>query len=150
MKRVAHYLLDTNVVSEMMRKVPDHQVLDFVDTAHEKGLAISSITVWEIRNGLSLLSPGQKRRDLEQRFGALIDELFEDRVVPIDRIVAEACAVRMEERRRAGRSLDAHLPDAIIAASAQCHELVLATRNVKDFEGAGIELVDPWSDIGRH
>lgn len=142
--RVA-YLLDTNVLSEMMRTAPNERVAGFLDRTREDGHAISAVTVWEIEYGIRSLNDGKRRRDLKRMFDGVLADLFEDRVFAWDGSDAKGCAEIMEDRRRAGRALDDHFPDAMIASTARARNLTLVTRNTAEFEGAGLTLVDPWS-----
>ena len=140
------WLLDTNVVSEMMRRNPEPDVIGFLDRVAGDGIGLASITVWEILNGIALLDPGRRRDDLAERFHALLDELFADRVLDWTPDDARTCARIMEEKRRRGEPLDAHLPDAFLAAAALRRGLTIITRNVRDFRNTGVQTVDPWSD----
>ena len=143
------WLLDTNVVSEMMRPTPNPGVAAFLDSIAEEGIGLASITVWEILDGIGRLSPGRRRNDLAARFRGLLDELFRDCIVNWTLADAEACARIMEDKRRRGEPLDDHLPDAMLAATAACRELSIATRNVSEFRNTGIKVVDPWSSGPR-
>lgn len=145
MRHADPYLLDTNVVSEMMRVDSNPTVLSFVDRASRSGVHISVITEWEILNGLGMMAHGRRRWELQHRFETFVDTVFGGKALPVDRQVAKHCAQIMEIRRRAGRSLDAHLPDALIAATALANGMTLATRDAHDFAGAGLDLVDPWA-----
>ncbi|MCY4467321.1 MAG: PIN domain-containing protein [Thiotrichales bacterium] len=139
------WLLDANVVSEMMRPRPEPRVATFLDSIADEGIGLASITVWEIFNCIGLLDPGRRRNDLAERFQGLLDELFQDRIVHWTLADAQACAGIMEEKRRRGEPLDDHLPDAILAATAACRELTVATRNASEFRNTGVEFVDPWT-----
>ncbi|MCY4550419.1 MAG: type II toxin-antitoxin system VapC family toxin [Defluviicoccus sp.] len=141
----AAWLLDTNVVSEMMRREPEPRVAGFLDRIAEDGIGLASITVWEVLNGLGRLDPGRRREELTQRFQRLLDDLFEDRIFEWSLAEARACARLMEARRRRGAPLDDHLPDAMLAAAA-CRGLSIVTRNVADFRDTGVEIFDPWTD----
>ena len=143
------WLLDANVVSEMMRPTPEPRVAAFLDSISGEGIGLASITVWEILDGIGCLSPGRRRRDLEARFRDLLDELFEDRIVEWTLADAEACARIMEEKRRRGEPLDDHVPDAFLAAAAACRGLGVVTRNAREFRNTGIEIVDPWTAGSR-
>lgn len=138
------YLLDTNVVSELMRPEPSAAVLAWVDAAGVEGLALSSVSRWEIRYGLSLLPTGQRRDDLNHRFNGLVADLFGAGVYDLDSAAADHCALIMARKRALGESLDAHLPDAMIAGIAAAAGLTVATRNQAEFRNCGIALVDPW------
>lgn len=143
------WLLDANVVSEMMRPNPEPRVAAFLDSIAGEGIGLASITVWEILDGIGRLSPGRRRRDLEERFRDLLDELFEDRIVEWTVADAEACARIMEEKRRRGEPLDDHVPDAFLAAAGACRGLGVVTRNAREFRNTGIEIVDPWTAGSR-
>ena len=139
------WLLDANIVSEMMRPRPEPRVAAFLDSIAEEGIHLASITVWEIMNGIGRLVPGRRRNDLAERFRDLLDDLFQDRVVDWTLADAQVCARIMEEKRRRGEPLDDHLPDAILAATAGCRGLTVVTRNGSEFRNAGVEFVDPWT-----
>ena len=139
------WLMDTNVVSEMMRPRPEPQVAAFLDAIADEGIGLASITVWEVLDGIGRLDPGRRRRDLADRFQDLLDELFEDRIVEWSMADARACAAIMEEKRRRGEALDDHVPDAFLAAAAATRGLAVVTRNVGEFRNTGVETVDPWA-----
>ncbi len=139
-------LLDTNVVSETLRPAPDVQVVRWLNQ-HTSDSAISAITILELRIGIAKL-PAGKRRDTLEAFLERILRRFAPRTLAFDDHAAEASARLFAQARKAGRSLQ-HLPDMFpdlqIAGICLAHGLTLATRNVRDFTGAGIKLVDPWS-----
>lgn len=139
------YLLDTNVISELMRPKPNHAVLGWIDAVGIAGLALSAVSRWEIRYGLALLAEGRRRDELTGRFDALVAELFGAGVYHLTSDAAEQCAVIMARKRALGESLDHHLPDAMIAGIAADAGLTLATRNRAEFRNCGLVLVDPWS-----
>lgn len=135
-------LLDTNVVSAMMAPMPSPVVIDWLDRQPVVALHVSTVTVAEIRYGLAALPDGRRRRGLASRFEALLREGFAGRVLPFDAPAAELYGEIMAGRRRAGRPMSAL--DGQIAAIAASRRCVLATRNVRDFAGAGVEVVDPF------
>ena len=137
------WLIDTNVVSEMMRPRPEPRVAAFLDLIADEGLGLASITVWEVLDGIGRLTPGQRRRGLTERFQDLVDELFEDRIVDWTLADARTCARIMEDKRRSGESLDDHVPDAFLAAAAATRGLAVVTRNTGEFRNTGVETVDP-------
>ena len=139
------WLIDTNVVSEMMRPRPEPQVAAFLDSIADEGLGLSSVTVWEVLDGIGRINPGRRRRDLADRFQDLLDELFEDRIIDWSQADARACARIMEDKRRRGEPLDDHVPDAFLAAAAATRGLAIVTRNTGEFRNTGIETVDPWA-----
>ena len=139
------WLIDTNVISEMMRPRPEPRVAAFLDSIADDGLGLASITAWEVLDGIGRLAPGRRRRELAERFGGLLDELFEDRIVEWTLADARACARIMEHKRRRGEPLDDHVPDAFLAAAAAARGLAVVTRNTGEFRNTGIEIVDPWT-----
>ena len=140
------WLIDTNVVSEMMRPRPEPRVAAFLDSIADEGLGLSSVTVWEVLDGIGRLAPGRRRRGLADRFHDLLDELFEDRIVEWTLADAQACARIMEGKRRRGEALDDPVPDAFLAAAAATRGLAVVTRNTGEFRNTGVETVDPWVD----
>ena len=140
------WLLDTNVVSEMMRPNPEPRVAAFLDKIADEGIGLASVTVWEILDGIGRLDSGRRRNDLAERFQDLLDELFEDRIVDWTLADARACARVMEKKRRRGEPLDDHLPDAMLAGTAVRLELAVVTRNTGEFRNTGIAVADPWTD----
>ena len=143
------WLIDTNVVSEMMRPQPEPRVAAFLDSIADAGLGLASVTVWEVLDGIRRLDPGRRRRDLADRFQDLLDELFEDRIVEWSLADAQVCAKIMEEKRRRGEPLDDHVPDAFLAAAAATRGLAIVTRNTGEFRNTGVETVDPWAATAR-
>ena len=139
------WLIDTNVVSEMMRPRPEPRVAAFLDAIEAEGIGLASITVWEVLDGIGRLEPGKRRRGLADRFHDLLDELFEDRIVEWTLADARACAQIMEDKRRRGEALDDHVPDAFLAAAAATRGLAVVTRNASEFRNTGVETVDPWT-----
>lgn len=137
-------LLDTNVISEMMRPNPNRRVAEFLDAIAREGIALSVVSAWEILNGIRRLPSGKRRENLAFRFRSLLEDVFEGRVFHWSLEDAEACARVMEAKRRRGESLDHHIPDAMIAATAVRHGLTLLTRNEKEFRNTGIHVVNPW------
>lgn len=133
------YLLDTNVVSELVRGVPAQRVVEFF-LAHQD-LWLSTIVVHEVEFGLRRLPDGQRRRDLETRIAALFTN-YADSVLPLERTDAEWAARFRVQEQRSGRTLE--LGDALIAGTAKAHDLVLVTRNVADFQWLEIQVLDPW------
>ena len=139
------WLIDTNVVSEMMRPRPEPRVAAFLDAIEAEGIGLASITVWEVLDGIGRLEPGKRRRGLADRFHDLLDELFEDRIVEWTLADARTCAQIMEDKRRRGEALDDHVPDAFLAAAAATRGLAVVTRNASEFRNTGVETVDPWT-----
>ena len=143
------WLLDTNVVSEMMRPNPKPQVAEFLDLIAEEGIGLAAITVWEILNGVGRLDPGRRREDLARRFQDILDDFFEDRVLDWTVADARACVRIMEEKRRRGESLDDHVPDGMLAGTAASRGLAIVTRNEREFRNTGVVAINPWTVAGR-
>ena len=136
-------LLDTNVVSELMRTVPDAAVLAWTKTRANDELATSVVTVAEIGAGLACLPAGARRRDLLARWSRLQDEGFGERIFGLDRTAAKMYGELFAQRQRAGRAAAAF--DLLIAAIAHIHGMAVATRNVRDFEDIGVQIINPWT-----
>jgi predicted nucleic acid-binding protein len=135
-------LLDTNIVSELMRAAPDAGVQGWVREQPRSDLFICAITEAELRLGVALLPDGRRRTALARDVEGMIAEDFAGRVLPFDSPAAAAYAAVVTERRSAGRPIAS--ADAQISAIARSHGAAVATRNVRDFEGCGIEVIDPW------
>ena len=136
-------LLDTNVLSELMRREPDARVIAWLDAQPPESVWTTSISVFEARLGLERLAVGKRRRALEDAFSAMIDEDFENRVAVFDRPAAEAAARIAAQRFRAGRPVD--FRDLQIAGITAARKATLATRNLRRFDGIDLKLVDPWA-----
>ena len=143
------WLIDANVVSEMMRPRPEPRVAAHLDAIADEGLGLATVTVWEILDGIGRLPAGRRRDALAERFHDLLDELFEDRIVDWSLADARTCARIMEDKRRRGEPLDDHVPDAFLAASAASRGLAVLTRNTGEFRNTGVETVDPWTAAPR-
>jgi len=136
-------ILDTNVVSELMRPEPSRAVEHWVSIQPADSLYITSITQAEILHGILLLPKGKRRSLLEQAADGMFAEDFGERILPFGTESARLYAEIAVARRRAGRPIS-HF-DAQIAAIARVHGATLSTRNVDDFAGCGVKLVNPWS-----
>jgi len=136
-------VLDTNVVSALMRREPDPAVVVWLDSLPPESVWTTSVTVFEVRLGLEILAAGRRRHHLEEAFTKALEEDFENRVLPFDQAAAQAAGRIAAERRRAGRSVE--IRDLQIAGIVNVRKATLATRNTRHFEGCGLVLVDPWS-----
>ena len=139
------WLIDTHVISEMMRPRPEPRVAAYLDSISDEGLGLASVTVREVFDGIGRLDPGRRQRGLTDRFKDLLDDLFEDRIIGWSLANAQACAQIMEEKRRRGEALDDHVPDAFLAAAAVTRGLAVITRNTSELRNTGVETVDPWA-----
>lgn len=136
------FLIDTNVISELMRATPALSVLSWFSTQDPSTLYLSAVTEAELRTGIAILPAGQRRDGLKAALDATIAEDFEGRILPFDTDAAKTYAEIASMRRAAGRPIsDA---DCQIAAIARAAGAVVATRNLRDFEGCGVDLVNPW------
>ncbi len=137
-------ILDTNVISALMRRRPDPPVRDWLDRQPGESVWTTSITVLEVRTGLESLDPGDRRMALEQAFDALLRSDLEERILAFDVPAANAAGAIAGARRRAGRTIEVR--DIQIAGIAMVRHAILATRNTRHFEGLGLPLVDPWDE----
>lgn len=136
-------LLDTNVLSELMRPKPSVAVESWMGGHPAASLFISTITEAELRYGVALLPKGDRQRNLLLQVEAMLAEDFAGRILPFDSSAATAYAQIAAARRQAGRPIA--LADAQIAAIAAARGATVATRNVGDFEGCGIDVLNPWA-----
>lgn len=134
-------VLDTNVLSALMQTAPEAAVVRWLDTKPPESLWITSVTLFEIRLGLALLPAGRRRRVLQAAFESLLVEDLEGRVLDFDVAAAAEAAQLAAVRQRAGRPVDVR--DTQIAGIVRARRATLATRNVRHFVDAGIEVVDP-------
>ena len=137
-------ILDTNVVSELMRPGPAPAVLGSLSQYSAEELYSSSITLAEILYGIELLPAGKRKADLLAGSERLFKVVLGGRILPFDESAAQAFSHVAAGRRAAGRPISEL--DAQIAAIASVHGATLATRNTADFEGCGIRVVNPWVD----
>jgi toxin FitB len=135
-------LLDTNVLSELMRMAPNEAVRSWVNGVDANLLYLSTVTIAEIAYGLQAMPGGRRRKSLISRFHEFIDRAFAYRIVDFDRASALDYGALMAERRRAARPMS--MADGQIAATARTHRLRIATRNTADFEGCGVVVLNPW------
>lgn len=136
-------VLDTNVVSELLRPTPQGSVLRWIGGLPIARVFTTTITEAEILYGVVRLSEGKRRRALETSVRQIFSEDLAGRILPFDSAAAGEFAAIMAARRRAGRPM-AQL-DAQIAAIARSRGAVVATRNTRDFEACDLEVFDPWT-----
>lgn len=135
-------ILDTNVLSTLMRPVPDASVIDWLDRQPPESIWIASVTLFETRFGLNLLPKGRRRQALESAFDRLLEDDLENRVLDFDSAAAAAAAVLAATRQRAGRPVDVR--DTQIAGIVLARRATLATRNVRHFRDLKVPVVNPW------
>lgn len=137
-------LLDTNVLSAVMLRTPDPAAVSWLDKQPAESVWTTSITVFELRNGIELLPRGQRRTRLQELFTELLADDLAGRVQFFDTPAALAAGGIAAARQKAGRS--AEIRDVQIAGIATARRATLATRNTRHFAGIGIDLVDPWGN----
>jgi toxin FitB len=138
-------IIDTNVVSELMRTSPDSAVLAWFANHPADTLFLTAITEAELRMGVTILPFGQRRDHLFGAIDAMIDQDFAGRILPFDSPAARSYAEIAAMRRAAGKPImDA---DCQIAAIVRACGAAIATRSVKDFEGCGIDVINPWTAV---
>lgn len=135
-------VLDTNVISELMRVEPDPYVVAWVSAQDTLKLTLTTITVAEIMRGIWRLPEGKRQKDLQARFSGFVDEGFSGKLLEFDSKAAALCGEISALRENQG--LNADMVDMMIAATVRAAGAKLATRNVTDFTGCGIDLINPW------
>lgn len=135
-------VLDTNVLSEPMRHEPSPKVLSWLDDQLASTLFISTMSAAEILAGVSTMPRGHRRDTIAGAVVHVLDHEFRGRILAFDDQAAVAYAQVREERSRQGRPIG--LADSIIAATARSTGMSVATRNIRDFEGTGVDLINPW------
>jgi predicted nucleic acid-binding protein len=136
------YVLDTNVLSEVMRATPDPTVAAWLRTCPADAMFTTVISLGEILYGIRRLTQGARRYRLERAAQAMFSNEFNDRVLPFDDIAADIYADLRIDRARSGRPLAAE--DGMIAAIAKARGAAVVTRDLGGFDGCGVTLIDPW------
>ncbi len=137
------YLLDTNVVSEWAKAEPDPGVVAWFDATDENSLFISVVTLGEVRLGIETMPKGVRRNRLDIWLTQELEPRFDARTLFVDPDTADIWGRITARRRAAGRPIS--VTDAFIAATAEQHDLTVVTRNVIDFSGLGVRLINPWT-----
>jgi predicted nucleic acid-binding protein len=138
-------VLDTNVVSEPLRPMPDPAVLAWLDRQQAATLYLTTVNVAELLAGVEALLAGKRRASLEAAIGAQVLPLFDGRILPFDTLAARAFARVHATTQAAGHSIG--FADCAIAAIAAANGFAVATRNVRDFSATGVELINPWTTV---
>lgn len=139
-------ILDTNVLSGLMRSTPDPLVVRWLDDQPAPSLWTTSVTLFEVRHGLLSLPAGRRRTQLQDAFEQLLRHDLEGRVLDFGAEASAAAAEIAARNRASGRPVDVR--DVLIAGIARSRRAALATRNARHFEGTGVEVVDPWASRG--
>lgn len=137
------FLVDTNVISEILRAAPDANVAAWSERIAKENLFLSVISMGELRKGLTILPVGARRAQLEQSIDSQIPFWFLGRILPLTQRIAERWGILEGQRQLMGRPLQ--VPDGQIAATALEHALVVVTRNERDFEHLGVAVLNPWT-----
>jgi predicted nucleic acid-binding protein len=135
-------ILDTNVLSALMRTAPEAAIVDWLDRQPAESIWITAITLFETRLGLALLPRGRRRQALEAAFAQLLEEDLANRVLDFDSAAATEAASLAAARQKAGRPVD--MRDTQIAGIALARRATLATRNVRHFQDLNVPVIDPW------
>jgi toxin FitB len=135
-------VLDTNVVSELMRRAPEPRVVIWIDRFSVSDVLVTAVTAAELLYGVARLPDGRRKRELHRAIDRLLTVEFEGQILPFDAAAARHYADIVSSRERAGQPID--LADAQIAAICRTWSAGLATRNMDDFLGTGVDAVNPW------
>jgi toxin FitB len=138
-------LLDTNVISEVMKTRPDEQVMTWIDSKDPEELGTCTIVLAELLSGLDLMPDGSRQRQLREKAEYMFSALFADRIFEFDVTAAGMFGTVLKLRASIGRPIDDM--GALIAATALSKSVSLATRNIPDFEHCGIPLINPWERL---
>ncbi len=136
------FLLDTNVASEQIQSRPEPSVNGWLRAQPAETLYLSVVTLGELHKGIALLPLGKRRSVLEEWLRDDLLPVFAGRVLPVTQAIASRWGVLTADRQRVGRPLGA--ADGLIAATAFEYNLILATRNTRDFDGLELSLLNPW------
>ena len=136
------YLLDTCLFSELFKPLQNGDVVSWIERQHAADLFMSVVTVGEIQKGISKVSPSSKATRLESQFSVFLSAFEDPQILPLDQAILRRWGVLCARSERHKVTLP--VLDSLIAATALEHGLVIATRNVKDFERCGVEVVNPW------
>ena len=136
-------VLDTPIVSELMRDRPRADVLGWLDEQPTRALFVTAVTEAEVLTGIAILPEGRRKRILADAAARAFGGLLSGRILPFDSAAAQTYSVIAAARRAAGRPISQS--DGQIAAIARSRNMAIATRNVRDFEDMGIDLIDPWT-----
>ena len=137
------FVIDSNVASELMRPVPTEAVEAWIGEHDAEDMYLTAVNEAELLYGVAIMPSGKRRKTLEAAMNRLLGHGFRGRILPFDSAATRVYAEIATKRRNAGRPIAE--ADCQIAAIARAHGAVLVTRNVRDFEGTGLVVIDPWS-----
>ena len=135
-------ILDTDVISALMRSHPEQPVVQWLDTQPQSSVWISAITVMEVRYGLEIMPTGHRREAMTKSFELLVDDKIERRIAPFDNEAAQQAAELMAARKVRGRPGD--VKDTMIAGIALATHATIATRNTSHFADLSVPVINPW------
>jgi toxin FitB len=141
---VSAFLLDTNCISELVRKGPEPRVLKWMEEADESLLYLSVLTLGEIRKGVACLPQSRRRSQLEAWLEQDLQVRFAGRILPIDAAVADRWGLLAAEAKRKGQTISSI--DGLLAATAMQHNLTIVSRNVSDFANTHAAVLNPWEN----
>jgi toxin FitB len=141
---VKGYLVDTNIPSELTRERPDARVSAFLAKAGQSSVFLSVLTIGEICKGIAELPASQRRTGLQDWLDINVRQWFAGRILPVTEPIAERWGHLAAAAKQKGMTLA--VVDGVIAATALHHDLIVVTRNVKDFAGVGVNIFNPWDD----
>lgn len=137
-----NFLLDTCVISELVRKVPNARVVEWVRTRNEDNLFLSSMTIGEIQKGISLLPESRKKQELQDWLDHELLRRFDRKILGVDVRVATRWGEIQASSERAGAKMA--VVDSLIAAIGTVHDMTVVTRNTDDMKPSGVRLYSPW------
>ena len=138
------FLLDTCVISELVRVRPDENVVRWIDSIDEGKLFLSVLTIGELEKGINKLPESQRKSDLREWLSHDLAQRFEEKIHPVDFAIATAWGTLQSEAERRGEKLP--VIDSLLAATAEVHRHTLVTRNIADFARCGVSILNPWDE----
>lgn len=137
-------IIDTNVLSELMKPEPNHQVYDWYNGYDLKSLFLSVISILEIQFGISIMTDGRKKDNLQSSFDEMLKMRFQNRIINFDHNAATETAKIASIQK--GKGINTSIQDLQIIGIAIANDAVIATRNEKDFADCGVKIINPWNN----